>query len=330
MTSTIKWGILGTSFISQLMADAIVAEGQSTVHSIAGRSPGALEAFARKNSIESVFSDFDALLEDPAVDVVYIALPNHIHHDYVCRAAAAGKAIVCEKSLSIDMEKTDLSLAAVSENGVFFLEGLMYLCHPVVDTIVDILHSGIIGDVKSVHGDYCAAISQFVNPLSMGVLFNLGCYPVSLMHLVMQCAYGDDIFDDVSVQAVGRFGDDGNVCETSAVFSFANGVQANIHAAEDYGLYSSFRVLGSAGSLELLTNPWLPEASGGQIRVTPYDCASEVIDVPAAGDGFYYQVKRVREMLEQGALEVQRPAVRPKDSRAIMALLSAWTAALPG
>lgn len=328
MASTIKWGILGTSFISQVMADAIVAEGQSTLHSVAGRSPGPLKEFARKNNIESVFNDFDALIEDADVDVVYIALPNHIHHDYVCRAASAGKAIVCEKSLSIDMEKTDLALASVSDNGVFFVEGLMYLCHPLVDTLVDLLRSGIIGDVKSVHGDYCAAISQFVNPLSMGVLFNLGCYPVSLMHLVMQSAYGDDVFNQVSVQATGRHGDDGNVCETSAVFSFANGVQANIHTAEDYGLYSSFRILGSAGSLELLSNPWLPEASGGQIRVTPYESASEVIEVPAAGDGFYYQVKRVREKLEQGALEVQRPAVRPKDSRAIMALLSAWTAAL--
>ncbi|MEH6570601.1 MAG: Gfo/Idh/MocA family oxidoreductase [Halioglobus sp.] len=325
----IKWGILGTSFISQVMADAIIAEGQSTLHSVAGRSSGPLQDFARKNNIKNVFSDFDALIEDPGVDVVYIALPNHIHHQYVCKAANAGKAIVCEKSLSVDMGKTDLALTSVAENGVFFLEGLMYLCHPLARTVADLIQSGRIGDVKSIHGDYCAAISEFVNPLSMGVLYNLGCYPVSLMHLVMQSAYGDDVFNNVSVQASGRRGGDGNVCETSAVFRFGSNVQANIHTAEDYGLYSSFSVLGSAGSLELLTNPWLPEATGGQIRITAYEGESELIKVPAAGDGFYYQVKLVREKLEQGAVNVQRPAARPSDSRAIMALLSAWAAVLP-
>jgi predicted dehydrogenase len=329
VTSTVKWGILGTSFISQVMADAIIAEGQSTLHSVAGRSAESRHEFSKKNNIERAFSDFDALIEDPDVDVVYIALPNHIHHDYVCKAANAGKAIVCEKSLSIDMDKTDLALASVTENGVFFLEGLMYLCHPLARTITNLIHSGVVGDVKSVHGDYCAAISQFVNPKSMGVLYNLGCYPVSLMHLLMQSAFGDEVFNQVSVQASGRRGSDGNICESSAVFSFANGVQANIHTAEDYGLYSSFRVLGSAGSLEIISNPWLPEAVGSQIRVTPYEGESELIEVPAAGDGFYYQVKLVRETLEQGALEVQRPAVRPRDSRAIMALLSAWASVLP-
>lgn len=329
MTSTVKWGILGTSFVSQVMADAIITEGQSMLYSVAGRSSGPLQEFARKNTIQKVFTDFDALIEDPEVDVVYIALPNHIHHEYVCKAANAGKAIVCEKSLSIDMEKTDLALTSVAENGVFFLDGLMYLCHPLAHTIADLILSGRIGDVKSVHGEYCAAIREFVNPLSMGVLFNLGCYPVSLMHLVMQSACGDDVFKQVSVQATGRRGDDGNVCETSAVFNFANSVQAHIHTAEDYGLYSSFSVLGSAGSLELLTNPWLPEASGGQIRVTAYEGQSELIEVPAAGDGFYYQVKLVRETLEKGAVSVLRPAARPSDSRAIMALLSSWAAAVP-
>lgn len=324
MTGKIKWGFLGTSFISQVMADAVVHEGQSTLYSVAGRSPESLQEFASKNNFTKTFTDFDALIEDPQVDVIYIALPNHVHHEYVCKAANAGKAILCEKSLSIDMTKTDLALAAVARNEVFFLEGLMYLVHPLAKKIQGIIQTGTLGDIKFVQGDYCAAISEFVNPGSKGALYNLGCYPVSLMHLVLQTAYGDAPFDEVSVAATGRRGGDGNFCDSSALFQFANGVQANLHTAEDYGLHSTFKVLGSAGSLELISNPWLPDASGNQLRVTAYEGESELIDVLASGDGFHYQVGLVRKALENKIADVHRPAARPSDSRAVMQLLTAW------
>ncbi len=324
MTGKIKWGFLGTSFISQVMADAVINEGQTTLHSVAGRSPESLQEFASKNNFAKTFRDFDALIEDPQVDVIYIALPNHIHHEYVCKAANAGKAILCEKSLSIDMTKTDLALGAVASNKVFFLEGLMYLVHPLAKSIQSIVEAGTLGDIKFVQGDYCAAISEFVNPNSMGALYNLGCYPISLMHLVLQTAYEDSLFDKVSVKASARHGSDGTICDSSAVFHFANDVQASMHTAEDYGLHSAFKVLGSAGSLELISNPWLPEASGNQLRVTVYDADSELIDVPASGDGFHYQVGLVRKALENKLTDVQRPAARPSDSRAVMQLLTAW------
>lgn len=324
MAGEIKWGFLGTSFISQVMADAIINEGGTTLYSVAGRSPETLQEFASKNNFQETFDNFEALIEDPQVDVIYIALPNHIHHDYVCKAAEAGKAILCEKSLSIDMEKTDLALEAVARNKVFFLEGLMYLVHPLAKSLQAIIQGGALGDIKCVQGDYCAAISEFVNPKSMGALYNLGCYPISLMHLVFQTAYGDSIFDEVAVQATGRRGSDGNLCDSSALFQFANGVQANMHTAEDYGLHSSFSVLGSAGSLEIISNPWLPEASGNQFQIGAYEGESELVDVPASGDGFHYQVELVRKALENKTTDIQRPAARPSDSRAIMKLLTAW------
>lgn len=78
---------------------------------------------AQQYDIPVQHDSYDALIADPEVDIVYIALPNHLHHEYVIKAAQAGKAILCEKSLSVDMEKTDAALAAVAQNQVFFAEG---------------------------------------------------------------------------------------------------------------------------------------------------------------------------------------------------------------
>ncbi|MGF1760890.1 Gfo/Idh/MocA family oxidoreductase [Photobacterium sagamiensis] len=322
-----NWGILGTSFISGVMADAIVEEGNTRLYSVAGRSEVPLTAFAEKYSIEKTYTDFDALINDDNVDIVYIALPNHLHHDFVVKAANAGKAILCEKSLSIDMEKTDEALEAVAKNNVFFAEGLMYLTHPFASTICEIIREGAIGDIRAINGQYCASIAQFVNPDSKGALYNLGCYPASLMHLVMQQAFGDSVFDNYHIAASGRVGEDGNICESAATIQFTNGISCQLHTAEDYGLHAGFTVLGSKGSLELVSNPWLPEGEKNQLVITEYEQQSETVTVPADGNGFLYQVRLIRNALEQGQNFLQRPAATPKDSRQIMKILTDWEAA---
>ncbi len=301
MNKTLNWGILGTSFISGVMADAIVEEGHTCLHSVAGRSEKTLMEFAEKYDIANIYQDYDALINDDEVDIIYIALPNHLHHDFVIKAANAGKAILCEKSLSIDMKKTDEALAAV--------------------------RLGTIGEIRSINGVYCASIAQFVNPDSKGALYNLGCYPASLMHLVMQQAFGDGIFDNYHIAASGRVGEDGNICESAANIQFANGVTCQLHTAEDYGLHADFTILGSKGSLALVSNPWLAEATGNQLVITQYEQQGKTVSVPADGNGFLYQVRLIREAIEQGSTSLQRPAATPEDSRQIMKILTDWEVA---
>jgi hypothetical protein len=167
-------------------------------------------------------------------------------------------------------------------------------------------------------------------------------------------------FDSMNIKAIGRQGTDGNICDTSAVFEFTptknapalaenltaesitppitthitspitpliTTVQCQLHTAEDYGLHSHFTVLGTKGSLNMDTNPWLPE-NHNRLSVTQFEQASEVIDVNATGNGFYYQVQQIRQAIEQKQLSLMRPAVRPQDSHAIMKLLTQWQNAL--
>ncbi|WP_409438942.1 Gfo/Idh/MocA family protein [Psychromonas sp. GE-S-Ul-11] len=328
MKKTFNWGILGTSFISGEMADAIVKEGNTHLHSVAGRSVKTLTEFANKYDIKNRYTDFDALINDADVDIIYIALPNHIHHDYVIKAANAGKAVLCEKSLSVDMQKTQAALAAVKENDTFFVEGLMYLTHPFINTLAQTVKSGAIGEIKSITGQYCAAIEQFVNPMSKGALYNLGCYPASLMHLLIKQEFGHEVSDNYQISASGIRGNDGNICESAATIQYINGVTCQLHTAENYGLHFSFTVLGSKGTLVLTSNPWLPDVSGNSFAITKYEQKTESISVEADGNGFLYQVKLIREALLQGHKRLQRPAATPEDSAHIMKLLTDWEGAI--
>ncbi|WP_019614983.1 Gfo/Idh/MocA family protein [Psychromonas ossibalaenae] len=327
MKKTLNWGILGTSFISGEMADAIVEEGNTRLHSVAGRSSAPLNEFAEKYGIENRYHDYDALINDDNVDIIYIALPNHLHHEFVIKAADAGKAVLCEKSLSIDMEKTDAALTAVAKNNIFFVEGLMYLTHPFTNAVAKKIKDGAIGEIRSINAQYCASIEQFVNPDSKGALYNLGCYPVSLMHLLMQQQFTDAACSNYHISASGRCGGDSNICESAATIQYENGIICQLHTAEDYGLHAGFTVLGSTGSLEIISNPWLPGAEGNQFVISRYEQQGETVTVTADGNGFLYQVRLIREALEKEQKCLQRPAASPQDSRQIMKILTDWESA---
>ncbi|PKG56458.1 gfo/Idh/MocA family oxidoreductase [Shewanella sp. Choline-02u-19] len=318
-----KWGIIGTSFISGIMAEAINGDDKSELYAVAGRTQTTLDEFAKSYAAQKSYTDYDALINDRNVDIVYIALPNHLHHEFVVKAAAAGKAILCEKSLSIDMEKTEIALAAVRKHQVFFAEGLMYLCHPYIEKALSVLASGAIGEIKAIQGSYVAAISQFVNADSKGALYNLGCYPMSLAYLILKQSLPAGELMDYSVSAIGRKGADNNISESSATFRFANKANVQIHTAEDYGLKHGFTVLGSKGCLTFNSNPWLPGQSN-EFEVETYEANKETVTVDAAGDAFFYQVRAIREAFERGDKSLQAPKATPESSADIMRLLTDW------
>ena len=325
----LRWGILGTSFISETMTQAILEDSGSTIQAVAGRRQEAIDSFAQSFSIPKKYTSYQALINDPDVDIVYIGLPNHLHHQFTIACVAAGKHILCEKSLSIDMEKTQAIVDAVSGSELLFIEGLMYLHHPIIKKLVALLQSDVIGPIRTISGQYCADIAQFVNPDGKGALYNLGCYPVSLLHLVLQTAFGSDVWANFEVTGMGSLsGKDGNICEASMILGLTNGVTARIHTAETYGMFSDFVIVGEKGSLRFESNPWLPTKEANVVTLTLFSEESEQIEVNAAGDAFFYQIKHIREMVEAGKIVIERPLPQLQDSVEIMTILTRWEAAI--
>ena len=319
----LRWGILGTSFISDVMVQAIQKEGRSTVTAVAGRHQERLNAFAEKHKIPTTATDYNTIINHPEVDIVYIALPNHLHHEFAALAAQAGKAILCEKSLSVTTEQASYIARHVKEHNVFFAEGLMYRHHPLVATLLELIKKNDIGDIQSIQGSYIAAIDQFVNPDSMGAIFNLGCYPASLAYLVMQNVHSEQPLSQYQAQAFGRCGADGNICDTSLNMLFGNGCQIQLHTAEDYGLKHNFRILGKKGFIEMTSNPWLPEEEN-QISWGLYEQDVHSVAVSAEGDAFLYQIRNILNALQSGKKALPAPAASLDDSLGIMEWLERW------
>lgn len=329
----LRWGILGTSFISDTVAKAIVASNNSHIQAVFGRNEQRLSAFADRYGIASRYTSLEALLADSAVDVVYVGLPSHMHAAAVLLATKAGKkAILSEKSLATTMADAHAMTDAVRAAGdVFFLEGLMYLTHPVMETLAAVITEGRLGKIRGISGYYAANIAAKANPRGRGTIYNLGCYPVSLLHFVLETAYGPSAWNGPrTILGHGALAtsDDGVTFALDAALTARFdevGVLATIQSSDSFGNDFSFTIQGDKASLTFVTNPWLPVVGDNVFQIKTYKGgAVEKVIVSSKMDAFGHQIKKVEDYVASGIKEPVRPSPSWANSVEIMGLLTAW------
>jgi dihydrodiol dehydrogenase / D-xylose 1-dehydrogenase (NADP) len=321
----LRWGLLGTSFISNTMAQAISASPGSEIRSVAGRDGERLAAFAQQHGITNAHSSMDAVIDDPEVDVIYVGLPNNVHHEAVIQAARSGKPVLCEKSLTTTMADAHALEDAIRLADIFFVEGLMYLSHPVIAEFGTIIRSGRLGTIRAISGSYAADIWKLVNPMGNGTLYNLGCYPVSLMQYVIQTAFGAHAFADRTMTGYGNISThDGNICDAALAMRFGSGVLATLQSTDSFGMSFDFTVRGDRACIRFITNPWLPVAGENVLEIEEYGKAPEKVVVHSDHDAFGHQIRLVEDCLHRGLKEAPRPSPRLSDSMEIMKLLTEW------
>src|SRR5262249_15550038 len=108
----LRWGLLSTARINRLIIPAIRGSARSEVTTVASRTLDRASAYAGEWQIPRALGSYDALLDDPAIDVVYIGLPNSLHVEWTVRALEAGKHVLCEKPLALSVDDVDAIQAA--------------------------------------------------------------------------------------------------------------------------------------------------------------------------------------------------------------------------
>lgn len=131
MAKPVRWGILGGSnFAADKMGPAIHAAKGAVLAGLATSSSEKAKRFQAFAPDLEVFDRYDALLADPAIEAVYIPLPNHLHVDWTLKAIAAGKHVLVEKPLAMSAEAFDPVIAARDASGLVVAEAYMIAHHP--------------------------------------------------------------------------------------------------------------------------------------------------------------------------------------------------------
>lgn len=220
----IKWGVLGTANIARgcTIPGMQLAEN-CELYAIAGRSLEKAERFRTEFGFERAYGSYEALLADPAVEAVYIPLPNTLHCEWVIRAAKAGKHVLCEKPMAPSAKLAAEMQAAARENRVFLMEAYAYLHSPLTAAIKGELERGAIGEVRYLESafitsDYDLSNIRMRRETLGGSLYDLGCYCVSQAVWLLGEPEGVCAVADFSDQGVDRL--------TTGFLSYKNGVRA--------------------------------------------------------------------------------------------------------
>ena len=223
-TRRIRWGVLGTANIARgcTIPGMQLAEN-CALYAIAGRSREKAEQFRAEFGFEKAYGSYEALLADPAVEAVYIPLPNTLHREWVIRAARAGKHILCEKPMAPDAAQAAEMQAAAKENGVLLMEAFAYLHSPLIAAIKAELDRGAIGEVRYlenafVTSDYALSNIRMRRETLGGSVYDLGCYCISQAIWLLG--------EPESARAVADFSDQGVDRLTTGLLSYPNGVGA--------------------------------------------------------------------------------------------------------
>lgn len=148
----IRWGVLGAAnFAREHMAPAIHAASGAEFYALATSSPEKAAPFQAFCPGVTLHDSYEALLADPAVEAVYIPLPNHLHVEWVEKAVAAGKHVLCEKPIALRAAEIDRLIALRDRSGLLVAEAYMILHHPQWIRVRDWIMSGEIGEI--VHAD---------------------------------------------------------------------------------------------------------------------------------------------------------------------------------
>lgn len=254
----VKWGVLGTAGIAESCTIPGMKEAKNCeLYAIAGRNPEKVEDFKRRFGFEKGYYSLEEMLDDPAVEAVYIPLPNNLHREYVIRAAEKGKHILCEKPLGRNEAECREMIEAADANGVILMEAFAYLHSPLMKAIKEELDAGTIGDILYIDSVFLTSSYDMSNirmrrETSGGSLYDLGCYNTTqILWLLGQ--------EPAEIQATAEFSEENIDLFTQAFMRFADGKRASMRCGmvlqKSVGLSGEFHrqdglvVFGTKGSL---------------------------------------------------------------------------------
>ncbi len=293
----LRWGILGPGGIAEGFVGALHRHTRSRVVAVGSRSRDRAQAFAARYAVPTAHGTYRALVEDPAVQAVYVASPHSEHLEHALLAIDAGKHILVEKAFTQSAAEAQQILDAARRSEVFVMEAMWTRFLPHMLAIRDIVARGDIGEPVGLIADHGQNMGhhphthRLHNPeLAGGALLDLGVYPISFAH---------DLFGAPDrVSAVGSLTPTGVDGQVSVALGFGSDVQASLHTTLWATTATTAMVLGSEGRIEVAGAFYRPTS----FTVLTDDGARWSFD-GAVEDGMQFEQAEVARRVAAGELE---------------------------
>ena len=249
---SVKWGVLGTANIAGgCTIPGMKLAANCELYAIAGRSEEKVQRYKEEFGFEKAYVGYEELLEDPEVTAVYIPLPNNLHKEWVIKALDAGKHVLCEKPLGLNLKEIREMFEAAEKNNVFLMEAYAYLHTPYIAALRQEVESGRIGAMDYIETAFVT--SGYTDDIRIrrqtggGAMYDLGCYCTTMILSLTDS-------EPEYVKADAEFNEEKIDLFTSALIKFKNGVRAAFNVGMILGVDQNTRwdrlyIHGSKGSI---------------------------------------------------------------------------------
>ncbi|HEV7961634.1 MAG TPA: Gfo/Idh/MocA family oxidoreductase [Actinoplanes sp.] len=313
MTDTvIRWGILGTGGIAAAFAGDLPRVAGAELAAVGSRSLSSAEKFAREHGFARAHGSWAELAADPDVDVVYVATPHAFHLPAALACLAGGKAVLCEKPMTLDLPSAARLVQEARTHGLFLMEAMWMRCNPAIRKMVDLIADGAIGDVTAVHADFGLqgpfdAGHRLRDPaLGGGALLDLGVYPINLAHLVLGAP--------ATVTSWAHLTPEGVDDNTGVLLGYDSGAMAALTCGLVGATRNAASITGTRGRIDLPPVFFAPQS----FTLHRADTA-EVFEFPFEGRGYQFEAEEVQRCLRSGAPE--SPLMPHETTLEVMALM---------
>jgi len=310
---SIRWGILGCGRIARKFAADLALVQDAQLVAVAARKMETAIDFSKEFPAPHVHGSYKALVENPEVDVIYIATPHALHHEHTLLCLENKKAVLCEKAFALNLRQAQEMVNLSKKNKVFLMEALWSKFLPQYQKLQELIKAGELGEIMNVLVDFGfipqpPVPARLYDPaLGGGSLLDIGIYNVFLVLSVLGRPDTIEASMTPSPEGVDQ--------QCAALFKYKNGAMAQLYSSLTSNLGTDADIGGTKSRVRLTSRFYAPSAN---IELyTGREESRQVIPVhKESGSGYQYEARHVGECLRKGLYE--SPVMTHADSLLIM------------
>ena len=294
MKKKYRWGIMGAGKIADKFCTALSLTDGAEVYAVASRDINNANEYAARYNAVAVYSNYEDLVKDENVDIIYIATPHAFHYEQTMLCLQHNKPVLCEKPMSLTTKQTTEMIVAATKNKLFLMEAMWTGCMPFIEKILSLIKEDTIGEPQYVHADfgftapYDPENRLFNKVLGGGSVMDVGIYPIFLATL---------IFGEPSVvQSVSKPTETGVDEYANILLQYPNGQTAHLLSSISFNTSVEAEIIGTKGRIKI-NNPWFKATD---FTLILNDGTQQHFAMPHDGNGFEHEIKEVMQCLDNG------------------------------
>ena len=298
MNRKYNWAILVCGKIAKKFSSDLKLLSNASLYAAASSDLNRAEEFKNEFGYEIAYGSYTEMVEDPKVDVVYIATPHSLHHEHTLLCLKHKKAVLCEKAFAINKKEAEEMIACAKENNTFLMEAFWTMFQPSFIKAMEILHSAELGKIKVVRSDFAFKApfdtdKRLYNvKLGGGSLLDIGIYPVF--------AALTSLGKPEIIKTFADFSATGSEESINMIFKYKNGEMASLTSSFAAASPTQTEYWCEKGYLVLNPRWFMPT------KITLVKNGEEPRSIPSGhykGTGYQYEAAHVMECLDAGKIE---------------------------